>query len=87
MGVDKLYNGSKILTQATSDFSSGADNLSLGISTLNTNGINKLSNSSKKLNNYSNTIKKLIKLSKNYQGFSANNSTKTTFIYKVKAVK
>lgn len=87
VGVDKLYNGSKILTQATSDFSSGADNLSLGISTLNTNGINKLSNSSKKLNNYSNTIKKLINLSKNYQGFSANNSTKTTFIYKVKAVK
>ena len=86
-GVEKLYGGSITLTEGTKDLKSGADTLSTGISTLNKEGINKLTESSNKLASYSNKVKELVKLSKDYKGYTSSNSNKTTFIYKVKSAK
>lgn len=86
-GVEKLYGGSITLTEGTKDLKSGADTLSTSISTLNKEGINKLTESSNKLASYSNKVKELVKLSKDYKGYTSSNSNKTTFIYKVKSAK
>lgn len=87
IGVEKLYGGSTNLTEGTSNLKSGADTLSLGISTLNKEGINKLTEETSKLTKYSNKIKELVKLSKDYKGYASSNSDKTIFIYKVKSAK
>ncbi len=87
IGVEKLYSGSSTLTDGTKSLKTGADTLSTGITTLNKEGINKLTANSTKLTNYANKVKELVKLSKEYKGYTSTNSTKTTFIYKVKSAK
>lgn len=86
-GIAKIYGGSSSLVEGTNSLKRGADDLSNGISTLNKEGINKLTDTSSNLTNYSNKVKELVRLSKEYKGFSASNSNKTTFIYKVKSAK
>lgn len=86
-GVEKIYGGSSNLIAGTYNLKSGADNLSNGITTLNKEGINKLTESSSTLTNYSHKVKELVRLSKDYKGYSSSNSNKTTFIYKVKSAK
>ena len=89
-GSNQLYNGSKELLNGTYKLKTGADSLvdgtkklSDGIKLLNDSGINKLSNYADNINNYSNNIKKLIYLSKEYNGFASNNATNTIFVYKI----
>lgn len=65
----------------------GAISLNNGITKFNKEGINKLSSYSNKVNNYSSKAEALVNLSKNYKGFTSNNSNETIFVNKVKSVK
>ena len=87
IGLEKIYAGSNTLTTGTKELESATNTLSTGIDTLNKEGINKLTTASSKLNSYSNKTKELVKMSKEYKGFTSNNSYKTLFIYKVASVK
>ena len=75
--INKLAKGSK-------DINKGTNTLSQGINKFNKEGINTLSNYSNTLKRYSNKAEALIDLSKNYKGFTCNNSDETLFINKVK---
>lgn len=76
-GITKLNKGAK-------DISNGTSTLSKGINKFNNEGINTLTNYSNRIKRYSNKAEALIDLSKNYKGFSTNNSDETIFINKVK---
>lgn len=93
-GIYKLSEGSKQLLDGINQLDKGTDALTdgtkilnLGIETLNNQGIKVLNNYANILNAYLLDGKKLINLSKNYNGFASNNSTSTVFIYKVKGAK
>lgn len=79
-GITELSNGVKKLND-------GSVALQNGITKFNNEGIHTLSNYSSKVKNYSNKVEALIDLSKNYKGFTSNNSTNTIFINKVESVK
>lgn len=72
-GLEKLYNGST--------------ELNTGINTFNNQGIKKLSSYTKTIKTYTSKIEALVKLSKEYKGFTTNNSDETIFINKVKSEK
>ena len=72
-GLEKLYNGST--------------ELSNGISTFNNQGIKKLSSYTGTIKTYSSRAEALVSLSKEYKGFTTNNSNETIFINKVKSEK
>lgn len=82
-GLDELYSGSNKLVNGTNRLNSGTKELSNGISTINSEGIKKLSSYATKINSYSNKVKILTNLSKNYNGFTSTNSDNTIFIYKI----
>ena len=83
-GVGQLYDGSNRLYNGTVEFQGGLSTLSNGISEFNNQGINRLANFSYTASNYSYKAKKLVELSKNYNGYGSNNATNTTFVYKIK---
>lgn len=83
IGVSKLYTGSIELSEGSSSLNEGMDTLTSGIHTLNVEGISKLVDASNQFSNMSTTFKDLVKLSKDYRGYSTNNANNTTFIYKV----
>lgn len=72
-GINKLYEGSNSLTE--------------GISRFNNEGIKKISSYTYKINSYKSKAEALVELSKNYGGFTSNNSTETIFVNKVKSIK
>ena len=72
-GLGKLYNGSS--------------ELSTGITTFNTKGIKKLGSYTGIINTYASKAEALVSLSKEYKGFTTNNSNETIFINKVKSEK
>lgn len=84
-GIAQLSAGAKTLSDGTTELSTGTNSLASGLEELNKEGINKLSSYGKTVNNYSNKLKTLVRLSKNYNGYSSNNSTNSTFIYKIKS--
>ncbi len=84
-GVAQLSAGAKQLSTGTVEIFNGTDSLASGLEQLNKEGINKLSSYGKTVNNYSNKLKTLVKLSKNYNGYSSNSSSNSTFIYKIKS--
>lgn len=86
-GVEKLYNGSIELVNGVKVLDDGTTTLYNGISTLNKQGINVLTKTTNKVNGYSNQVKELAKLSKEYNGHASNNADKTIFIYKMASVK
>lgn len=65
----------------------GATTLNNGITKFNKEGINKLSNYSIKVNNYSSKAEALVNLSKNYKGYASTNATETIFVNKVQSIK
>ena len=75
--INKLAKGSK-------EINKGTNTLSQGINKFNKEGINTLNNYSNSLKRYSSKAEALIDLSKNYKGFTCNNSDETLFINKVK---
>lgn len=86
-GLNKLSNGSKELYNGTVKLTDGTKSIKEGIGKLNKEGMSNLENISNKVNNYSDTIVKLSILSKEYSGFSSNNSNHTIFIYKLSTSK
>ena len=84
-GVAQLSAGAKQLSDGTVEVFNGTESLASGLDQLNKEGINKLSSNGKTVNNYSNKLKTLVRLSKNYNGYSSNSSSNSTFIYKMKS--
>lgn len=85
-GVVKLSAGTQELSKGLSEALTGTTTLATGLDQINKEGINKLSYYSTTANNYSNKLKTLVKLSKNYNGYSTSSATTSTFIYKVKSL-
>lgn len=86
-GMNKLYDGSTSLNNGIIELSKASNNLSKGASEFNKQGINKLNNYVNTIKFYSNKLEALQNLSKNYNGFTSNNSTSTHFISTVKSIK
>lgn len=86
-GMTKLYAGSKTLTNGTNTLQNGITTLTSGITKFNKEGITPLVKYSSTIKNYSNKAKTLVNLSKEYNGFSTNNATNTTFVYKIEKAK
>ena len=82
-GLEKLYNGSVSLSEGTDKLNNGTIELHDGICKVNKEGINKLSSYGNEISDYSNRVKTLANLSKNYKGFSSDNSDEVIFIYKL----
>ena len=84
-GLEQIDTGSNSLLDGTNKIKDGSKELSNGIKKINDEGINKLTNYGREINNYSNILKELINLAKNYKGFSSDNIDSTIFIYKLSA--
>ena len=82
-GLRQLYDGSNKLKDGSSQLRDGSNQLKNGVVKINRDGIQKLSSYSSKLVQYSDKVKKLISLSKNYKGFSGKDTSNTIFIYKL----
>lgn len=87
IGVNKLYNGSVNLNNGASSLNDGVNSLSNGITILNKDGINKLTGYTNKVKLYSDNLKEINKLSKDYDGFASKNASNTIFIYKMNSKK
>lgn len=90
-GINSLDEGSNSLSTGLGELSNGAKTLNEGsvllrdgIVKLNNEGISRLTNVSNKINSYKYRVKSLVNMSKEYNGYSTNNSSDTMFIYKVK---
>lgn len=84
-GVAQLTAGAKQLSDGTVEVFNGTESLASGLDQLNKEGINKLTAYGQTASNYSNKLKTLVRLSKNYNGYGSNNATNSTFIYKIKS--
>ena len=82
-GLSTIYDNSIKLSDALNQVSESTNLLSNGISKMNSEGINKLSELGKNINHYSDKAKRLGKLTNNYSGYSADNVNQTLFIYKL----
>lgn len=82
-GIRELYNGSVELSNGTKILMDGTSTLKNGLNKLNGEGINKLTSLTNTGVNYSNKVKTLVKLSKDYKGYASNNSNDVIFVYKV----
>lgn len=87
LGLYQLYVGSKQLADGSVSLSDGAKTLKEGIEAFNQKGIGSLKNYTKTFVNYSDKVEKLVELTTEYRGFTANNVDKTLFVYKMKALK
>lgn len=89
-GISSLKDGSNNLTNGLGGLSDGANTLHQGteklrdgINKFNSEGITKLTSVANLINNYSYKVDSLINLSRNYNGYSSNNSDEIVFIFKV----
>ena len=82
-GLNQIHEGSNKLVEGSTKLGNGNKELLDGITKLNNEGISKLSDYSNKINNYSDKVNTLVKLSKNYKGFTSNNADRVIFIYKL----
>ncbi len=82
-GSTALTNGLNQLSDASYTISNSTAMLRDGLVKLNEDGISKLSNISSKINMYKDKTKNMINASKDYKGYSSNNSNEVVFIYKV----
>lgn len=87
VGIHQLYNGSESLLNGTQELYNGTNSLSLGTNKFNREGIGSLAHISNKAKEYNTTVKKLVELSREYKGFSSNNSKNTLFVYMVESSK
>lgn len=86
-GVNQLHEGAISLHTGAMTLNEGMNTLSNGITTINTQGIKKLSGVALLMDDYSYRTKQLVNLSKNYRGYGSNNSSNTTFIYRIRPAK
>ena len=82
-GITELYNGSVELTNGTKILMDSTTLLKNGINKINGEGISKLTGLAEKANTYSNKVKQLVQLSKDYKGYASENANDVMFIYKV----
>ena len=89
-GLNTLHSALSVLAEKSVLLENGAiqladstNLLSAGISKINNEGINKLTDYKNLALSYSDKVKKLKDLSNEYSGFSANNVDNTIFIYKI----
>lgn len=92
-GLDTLTAGVNLIEEKTKELGiglntalTGTTTLANGLEQINSEGINKLSSTTKTLNYYSSRVKSLVKLSKEYNGYQTSSATNSTFIYKMKAL-
>lgn len=79
-GINKVYDGLNSLNSGANDLYNGIRQVSTGISRVNNEGIKILGDYSRIIDNYSNKVEALIKLSNRYE----NN---TVFVYKMSSVR
>ena len=82
-GLSSIYDNSLLLCDALDKVSDSTSTLSNGISKINKEGINKLSELGNNVSNYSTKVKNIIKLTNEYNGYSGDNINQTIFIYKL----
>lgn len=82
-GTVLLSNGFEQLNKGIKELNKGTTTLSNGIEKFNKEGIDVLGSYTNKINSYSNNFRKVVKASKNYNGFATNNASNTTLIYKI----
>lgn len=82
-GLSSIYDNSLLLCDALDKVSDSTSTLSNGISKINKEGINKLSELGNNVSNYSTKAKNIIKLTNEYNGYSGDNINQTIFIYKL----
>lgn len=82
-GLSTIYDNSLLLCDALDKVSDSTSTLSNGISKINKEGINKLSELGNNVSNYSTKAKNIIKLTNEYNGYSGDNINQTLFIYKL----
>lgn len=82
-GLNTLYQGGIGLSNAVSSLEEGSNTLRNGIHQFNVEGIGTLNNYGYKIKEYSNQAKTLVELSKNYKGYSSDNSDHTIFVSKL----
>ena len=82
-GSTSLTNGLNQLTTGANTLNNGTMELRDGLVRLNGEGISKLTSLTQKLNKYKDKTKNLVKMSKEYNGYSSSNAKETVFIYKV----
>jgi uncharacterized protein YlzI (FlbEa/FlbD family) len=82
-GLSSIYDNSLLLCDALDKVSDSTSTLSNGISKINKEGINKLSELGNNVSNYSTKAKSIIKLTNEYNGYSGDNINQTIFIYKL----
>ena len=82
-GLGEVYTNSVKITDALYTVSDATNTLSNGISKINVEGINKLTSMGNNIYNYSNKAKRIVSLSNNYKGYSADNINQTVFILKL----
>lgn len=79
-GLNKAKDSSLELSEGTKELSSGTDKL-------NREGINKINSYAVKMKKQASKVEALVSLSKEYKGYSSDNSDSTMFIYLVKSLK
>ncbi|MBR2828870.1 MAG: hypothetical protein IKE70_06540 [Bacilli bacterium] len=82
-GLNTLSQGGIQLENGASSLEEGSNTLRKGIHQFNVEGIGTLNNYGNKIKEYSNQAKTLVQLSKNYRGFSSDNSDQTIFVSKL----
>ena len=83
-GLNIANSGASSLADGANTLATGASTLSNGIETLDSKGISKLRDLSSKISTYKNKAKAIVNSSKNYNGFTSDNSNDTTLISVIK---
>lgn len=83
----KINAGTKKLSDSTKELKSGSEELLIGAKEYNEQGINKIVEYSNIISDKSDTVKKLVSMSKNYKGYASNNSDESIFIFKIDAIR
>jgi putative membrane protein len=83
----KINAGTKKLSESTKLLKNGSEQLLEGANKFNDEGINELVKYSSIITDKMDTLKDLVNLSKNYNGYASNNSNETIFVYKVDAIR
>lgn len=86
-GISKIYDGSLSLSEGANELNEGTKELSNGTDKLNREGINKINSYASEMRKQTSRVEALVSLSKEYKGYSSDNSDSTMFIYLVKSLK
>ena len=86
-GAKALQEGASTLTQGQATLGNGIASLTTGLTTFDNQAMTPLTTYANKIATYKDTLEKVTNLSNTYKGFSTDNATMTTFVYKMQAAK